>query len=565
MTRARTLPQASGGLACLCLLSWLAPPAAAQSGAPPTLEWRDAGTCYEVFVRSFQDSDGDGIGDLRGLIQKLDYLNDGNATTDGDLGVDCVWLMPVAASPSYHGYDVTDYYRVNPSYGSNEDFRAFTQEAHARGIRVLVDMVINHASDQHPAFRDAARSAASPYRDWFRWNDAPGPANEWGDNNWHRSPGGQEYYYGFFSPVMPDLNWESPALRREMERVADYWLRDMGVDGFRLDAVRHLMEGADGTTTNVPRTHDMLREYGAHIRAVAPGAHTIGEVFDSTRALLAYYPDQLDGYFAFQVGNAIVDAVRTDSPGGVARVVMELREGVPDHRWSPFLRNHDQTRLMTELNGDVAGAKLAASILLTLPGLPFVYYGEEVGMTGDKPDPRIRTPMQWALAPSVGFTRGTPWEPLQPDSFTANVEAQDDDPASILNHYRKLIRLRAGDEALRVGAFVPLDADQPQVLAYLRHSGGSVTLVVANMGLREATDVALTSGGGALPAGAYAPVEVLAGARAQATSVDEEGRLVGYVPLPSLAPRTAYVIRMVTDRGAQGSRGFSARRRTALR
>ena len=193
------------------------------------------------------------------------------------------------------------------------------------------------------------------------------------------------------------------------------------------------------------------------------------------------------------------------------------------------------------------GAKLAASLLLTLPGLPFVYYGEEIGMTGDKPDPRIRTPMQWALAPSVGFTQGTPWEPLQPDSLAANVEAMDRNPASLLNHYRRLIHARAHDPALRRGAFVPLEADQDHVVAYLRRWGGDVTLVVANLGSQEAQGVGFTSDDGALPAGAYAPREVLSGVDAERVTVGAGGGLHRYVPLRSLAPRTAYLMRMIRN------------------
>ena len=531
------------GASALLLLG-AAVPGSSQSKAPGTLDWEDAGTCYEIFVRSFYDSDGDGVGDLRGLIEKLDYLNDGDPASGRDLGVDCIWLMPIAVSPSYHGYDVTDYYRVDRRYGSNEDFRELMRRAHARGIRGVLGMVVNHVSSEHPYFKDALQHRGSRYRDWFRWSDAPGPPNEWGGNNWHRSPFAEEYYYGFFSPSMPDLDWESPAVRREMMDVSTFWLREMGADGFRLDAVRHLMENADGTSANVPRTHDMLRDYQAHIRRVAPGAHTIGEVFDSTDVLLAYYPDQLDAYFAFQVANAILDAVRTGSPHGLTRAVMELQARVPAHRWSPFLRNHDQTRTMTELAGDVARAKLAASLLLTMPGLPFVYYGEEIGMTGDKPDPRIRTPMQWTVARSAGFTSGIPWEPLQPDSFTANVEVMDGDPTSLLSHYRRLIHLRAEDAALRLGGFTPLETDRPQVLAYLRRSGEDATLVVANLGSTAVMGVSLTSEDGALPEGIYAPSEILAGVEVGQVVVGDDGRLRRYTPLRSLSPRTAYVLRM---------------------
>ncbi|MEJ2343297.1 MAG: alpha-amylase family glycosyl hydrolase [Gemmatimonadales bacterium] len=290
-------------LACLLAAAFVAAaplsirPASGQAPAYEVPDWRDGGVCYEVFVRSFYDSDGDGVGDLEGLTQKLDYINDGDPDTRGDLGADCIWLMPVAVSPSYHGYDVTNYYRIDPSYGSNEDFKRLIEAAHRRGIRVLVDMVINHTSDEHPRFKHALLYRDSPYRDWYRWSEVPGPDNEYGDNNWHRSPVRDEYYYGFFSPRMPDLNWETPAVREEMKQVATFWLEEMGADGFRLDAVRHLVEDDEGASTNVPRTHDMLREYAAHIHAVDPDAFTIGEVFDSTGALLAYYPDQLDSYF----------------------------------------------------------------------------------------------------------------------------------------------------------------------------------------------------------------------------------------------------------------------------
>jgi glycosidase len=516
-------------------------PAAAQAPVSDGSDWRDGGVCYEIFVRSYHDSDGDGIGDLEGLIRKLDYINDGDPDTRGDLGASCIWLMPVAASPSYHGYDVTDYYRIDPRYGTNEDFRRLVEEAHRRGIRVLVDLVVNHTSDEHPYFKHALLHPDSPYRDWYRWSEAPGPDNEYGDNNWRRSPVRNEYYYGFFSPRMPDLNWETAALREEMRRVATFWLTEMGVDGFRLDAVRHLMEDAEGLSTNVPRTHDMMREYAAHVRDVDPGAFTVGEVFDSTGALLRYYPDQLDSYFAFEVAEAILDAVRTGSSTRLLASVLRLQDAVPNDRWSPFLRNHDQTRTLTWLEGDIGRAKLAASLLLTLPGVPFVYYGEEIGMTGDKPDPRLRTPMHWSDGPAAGFTDGVPWEPLQPDSLTANVAAMNDDPSSLLNRYRELIHLRAERPALGSGELVALDADTERVAAYLRRKGDHVVLVVANLGATPLRGVALSSDAPVLPAGRYSPEALLGGGPAGLLEVGTDGRLRGYVPLPELAPLEAFV------------------------
>jgi glycosidase len=531
---------ALAGLSATILFS--VSPAGAQTPAGDT-GWTVGGVCYEIFVRSFYDSDGDGVGDLEGLIQKLEYVSDGEPDTRQDLGARCIWLMPTAASPSYHGYDVTNYYRVDPEYGTNEDFQRLIEEAHQRDIRVLIDMVINHASSEHPYFKHALLYPDSPYREWFRWADSPGPPNEWGGNNWRRSPVRDEYYYGFFWHTMPDLNWETAAVREEMKRVATFWLEEMGADGLRLDAVRHLMEDG-GRTTNVPRTHDMLREYAAHIRQVAPHSFTVGEVFDSTDALLAYYPDQLDAYFAFEVADAILDAVKTGSSARLLASVLRLQEAVPDHRWAPFLRNHDQTRTLTWLEGDVGRAKLAASLLLTLPGIPFVYYGEEIGMTGDKPDPRLRTPMHWNRGPAAGFTEGIPWEPLRPDSLTANVEAMDGDPGSLLNLYRELIHLRAANAALGAGELVALEAGTDAVAAYLRREGDQVALVVANLGTTPLTGVALSSAAGALPPGRYTPRSLIGGQAAASLLSEAGGRIRGYEPLPSLDPLSAYIFQV---------------------
>ena len=380
---------------------------APQEVTPPSPDWRASGVCYEIFVRSFYDSDADGIGDLEGLTQKLDYVNDGDPDTRTDLGANCIWLMPVAESPSYHGYDVTDYYRIDPDYGTNEDFKRFMERgAPSEASSVLVDMVINHSSDRHPWFQEALDDPESPYREWYRFSSTPGPDNEYGDNNWRRASDREDYYYGFFSGRMPDLNWETEAVREEMEKASSFWLDDMGADGLRLDAVRHLMEDEEGLSTNVPRTHDMLREYGAYIRERHPGSFTVGEVFDGAEALLAYYPDQLDAYFAFGMSAAILGAVVSGSSEGLLDAVLVMQKAVPNDRYAPFLRNHDQSRTLTLLDGDVERAKLAASLLLTMPGVPFVYYGEELGMEGDKPDPRIRTPMPWEPGPERRFHDG---------------------------------------------------------------------------------------------------------------------------------------------------------------
>jgi alpha-amylase len=519
-----------------------------QQRVSQSSDWRRGAVCYEVFVRSFYDSDGDGVGDLNGLTQKLDYINDGNPRAQRDLGARCIWLMPVTASPSYHGYDATNYYRVNPQYGTNEDFKRLVREAHRRGIGVLIDMVLNHASNEHPYFKDASLNPASPFRDWFRWSAAkPESKGPWGQEAWHRSPARDEYYYGVFWSGMPDLNYDNPAVREEAKKIATFWLREMGVDGFRLDAIPYLVEEGN-RLAGAPGTHALLREYAAHVRRVAPSAFTVGEVWDSVGAMLPYYPDQLDAHFSFESSDAIIAAVRTGSAKNLYRSFLRLQDTLPAHRWSPFLRNHDQTRTMTELGGDVARARQAVALLLTLPGLPFIYYGEEIGMTGDKPDPRLRTPMHWRRGPAAGFTTGAPWEPLQPDSMTANVEAQEDNPSSLLNLHRRLIHLRASNSALGAGELVPLTASNDAVAAYLRREGGQVVLVVANLGATPLSAVSVSSDQSVLPAGQYTPMNLLSGPVAERLLVGSHGRIQGYVPVSSLGGREVYVFEISTGR-----------------
>ncbi len=474
-----------------------------QNAAPPQPH---PTTCYEVFVRSFYDSNGDGIGDLRGLTQKLDYIS--------GLGADCIWLMPIAASPSYHGYDVTDYYKVEPDYGTNDGFKAFVAAAHQHKIRVLVDLVLNHTSSEHPWFQEASRDTTAPHRGWYRWAPTQGGACP---NNWHKSPVRDECYFGLFWSGMPDLNYENPAVLDEMKHVARFWLDSMHVDGFRLDAVRHLVE-VGNEVSNTPGTHQVLRDFGQYVRGIAPQSYTIGEVWDNPDVILTYYPDQLDAYFAFPISEALIEAVRTGKAGGLLPTVEQFQRAEPAYRWAPFQRNHDQTRTMTALANDTAGARLAVTILLTLPGVPFVYYGEEIGMTGDKPDERLRTPMQWT-ASSRGFTSGKPWETLQADTLTANVAAQERRPNSLLKLYRWLMRLRGNDAALRDGRLEPVETGNDALLAYMRKDGTAQVFVVANLGTSPATL--------ALP-GRFSYRSLLTPGRTRAS-------------LPTLQPRTAYI------------------------
>jgi glycosidase len=291
-------------------------------------------------------------------------------------------------------------------------------------------------------------------------------------------------------------------------------------------------------------THDVLRNFASTVRRTSPGAFTVGEVWDSLGTVLTYYPDQLDSYFAFALSDALLDAVRTGSAKGLLPPFMRMQEAQPATRWSPFQRNHDQTRTITALGGDPARARLAVELLLTLPGLPFVYYGEEIGMSGDKPDERLRTPMQWSGGRAAGFSTGNVWEPLQRDSLTVNVAAQTNDAASLLNLYRKLIHLRASSAALGTGELVPVTTTSDAVSAYIRRSANDAVLVVANLGSVPISGVTITSDNGVLPVGRYATSDLLGGTPTAALDVSANGALSAYLPIATLAPTQAYVVQL---------------------
>jgi alpha-amylase len=465
---------------------------AGETRAAPPADWWNGAVVYELFVRSFQDSNGDGKGDLRGLIQRLDYLNDGDPSTTSDLGVDAIWLMPVFASPSYHGYDTSDYDAINRDYGTGADLDELLRQAHRRGIKVIVDLVINHVSSQHPWFREAVRSPTSPHRSWFVWSETdPGWKQPFGDGpTWH--PGGGQYYYGVFWGGMPDLNWREPAVRAELDRVAKAWL-DRGVDGFRLDAVRYLVEDGPGQQADRPDTHAVLKAFAAGVRAARPGALLVGEAWADTDTIAAYYGDtskvpggdELPLLFDFPLAGAIVAGVTDGSAGFVAATLAEVQRTYPPGAVdAPFLTNHDQIRLATQLGHDLSREKLAAAVLLTLPGTPFLYYGEELGLQNGPgtQDESKRTPMPWDGTASAGFSSTAPWYELAPDAATANVAAETGEPGSLLSRYRDLIRLRHGSPALQRGALGLLSPGSDQVLAFTRTLGAETVLVVHNFG-----------------------------------------------------------------------------------
>lgn len=492
-------------LAAVCITSGSGAPAVpAQkptAASPATTQWKhdwvNSAVFYEVFVRSFADSNGDGIGDLPGLISKLDYLNDGDPKTTTDLGVDALWLMPVFVSPSYHGYDATDYDHINPAYGTNEDFARLCREAHRRGLRVILDLVLNHTSDQHPWFVASASSPKSDKRDWYVWRpDNPGWTQPWGRNpTWHEKNGA--FYYGIFWGGMPDLNFRSPQVRAEMKRIAKEWL-DRGADGFRLDATRHLIEAGGGAAQNdSPETHAFLSEFAGFVRSVKPEAILVGENWTDTDTIATYFGkadkvkggDQLPMNFNFPLAGAIVDGVRKGDAQGLASTIREMQKtyppGVID---APFLTNHDMVRVATQLGGDPALLRSAAAVLLTLPGAPFLYYGEEIGLANGpgEDDEFKRTPMPWDATSRGGFTTGKPWFAFAPGQEKINVAAETNDPNSLLASYRALVHARRLSEALRLGT-LELLSSPGAALAFTRRTDRQSVLVLHNLGAASAT------------------------------------------------------------------------------
>jgi len=524
------------------VLSLYAPAAMAQEADAP---WWNHTTFYQVFVRSFADaSDGalacDGVGDLQGLLDRLDYLNDGDPNTDTDLGVTGLWLMPLMESPSYHGYDIVDYYTVDQEYGSNADFKRLIDAAHARGIKVILDLVINHTSDAHPWFADGFAYDAD-LRDWYIFRDAaPDWRGPWNQNVWHEREG--VYYYGIFGPHMPDLNFLNPDVTRAVGEISRFWLDEMGADGFRLDAIRHIIE--DGPQQeNTPATHQWLKAYYEFYKGIDPEVMTVGEVWDATESVAPYVTEnELDLAFEFDLAAAILEAVDTGDAGPLAAQQARTQAAFPPHQYATFLRNHDQSRLMTELQGDVEKAKAAATILLTSPGVPFLYYGEEIGMVGPKPDPRIRTPMQWTSGLHAGFTDCTPWQAVNDDYETVNVATETADPASLLNLYRRLIHLRHDHAALRVGEYTPVTANHDAVYAFLRHTSDEALLVVVNLSDQPVRDYGLSLSESGMQG--VEATELLHDASVEAPRRTPSGGFDGYQPIRDLAPRTGYVIRL---------------------
>ncbi len=438
-----------------------------------------SGVYYEIFVRSFADSNGDGIGDLDGVTAKLDYLH--------WLGVSGIWLMPIFPSPSYHGYDITDYRAVNPQYGSIADFERLVAAAHARGIRVIIDLVANHTSNEHPWFK-AARDPASPYHDWYLW---AGPHTDlearspWGGPVWRTL--GDQHYMGIFDSHMPDLNYANPAVRKAMISIGRFWLKQ-GADGFRLDAAKHIFDkfkSNDHSLAIMDKDAAWWSEFRRGIDAVDPHAYLVGEVSGSHSRLLAPFFRPLNAVFDFPLAPRLIASAageRDDHLGATLVHIQNLYRAAAGHyvRDAPFLSNHDQDRVMSDLHGNLDHMKVAAALLLTLPGHPFVYYGEEIGMRGVKPDPDIREPMRWDRSRTAPGEATWEVSPIPADE-DVSVAAERDDPHSLLSRYRELIQWRKEIAPLRDGVIADDPTGNPALAAWrLTDAGGSV-LVVHNL------------------------------------------------------------------------------------
>lgn len=478
-----------------------------MTALPP---WWQGAIVYQIYPWSFQDSNGDGIGDIPGILSRLDSLNDG---TERSLGVDAIWLSPIYLSPmADFGYDVAGYCQIDPRFGTLEDFDQLVRESRKRGIRIIMDLVLNHTSDQHPWFQKSRASRSAPERGWYYWADGKGywrrPSNwnaRFGGSSWSWDADTRQYYLHTFLSHQPDLNWQNPALRAKMWEVVRFWL-DRGVQGFRLDAINWLGKdvrwtdnpsrwGWRGYTRQIhlydrdqPLAHEVMRELRAVVSAY-PDVVLVGEASADTRGgPVAFYgngSDELHTVFDFRL---LKSPWRADC---FRAVIADAERSVPPGGWpSIVFSNHDQSRHINRYGhgGDAdRRARAAAVLLFTLRGTPFLYYGEEIGMRDgnlryrDLRDPYTkrfwpfrtgrdpaRTPMQWDGSPQAGFTKGQPWLPVSRKARSVNVERESADPSSLLHMYRRLIRLRKATPALQRGAYKALAAADADVLAFLR-------------------------------------------------------------------------------------------------
>ncbi len=488
-----------------------------------TLWYKDA-IFYEVYIRAFYDSDGDGHGDIKGLIQKLDYLQ--------ELGITCLWLLPIYPSPlKDDGYDISNHYGVHPSYGSLDDFKELLDSAHERGLRVIMDLVLNHTSDQHPWFRAARANPKSIFRDYYVWSDsslkyrdARVIFTDTEESNWAWDESSRQYYWHRFYSSQPDLNYDNPLVQEEILKIISFWL-DLGVDGFRADAVPYLFERENTSCENLPETHEFLKKIREFINNNYPGRILLAEANQWPEDVLPYFgkgDDEFHMGFNFPIMPRIFMSIRKADRTQLVWIMGRtpfLRE---TNQWVTFLRNHDELtlemvtederqwmwekyapeprmrlnlgirrRLAPLLENDQRKIELAHSLLFTLPGSPIIYYGDEIGM-GDNiwlPDRNgVRTPMQWNSESDTGFSEApvqSLYTPIIDDDIygpaAVNVERQKRDKSSLWHSIRHMITIRQQHHAFGWGEFEWIDCSNNSVAAYRRTLKGETILVFQNL------------------------------------------------------------------------------------
>lgn len=503
--------------------------------------WKEA-VVYQIYPRSFKDSDGDGVGDIQGIVSKLDYLQ--------ELGVDVIWLSPVYKSPNDdNGYDISDYFEIMDEFGTMQDWTQLLDGLHERGMKLLMDLVVNHTSDEHAWFAESRSSRDNPYRDYYIWR--PGKSGNIPPNNWRSFFSGSawkyddttgEYYLHLFSKKQPDLNWDNPKLRQSVYEMMTFWL-DKGVDGFRMDVINLISkvpglpdDGQDGLGVgspyfmNGPHVHDYLREMNEQVLSKYD-VMTVGETpgVSVEEALKYTGADRKELQMVFQFEHMDVDAGDGDKWTVVPWTLQKLRgvlhkwqTGLAEDGWnSLYLNNHDQPRMVSRFGNDgeyrVPSAKMLATLLHTLKGTPYIYQGEELGMTNiqfnsiedyrdieilnmyeervtqGNADPgtimeaihakgrdNARTPMQWNAGPNAGFTTGTPWIRINPNYKEINAEASMSDPDSVFRYYQRLIALRKQNPVMVYGDYQLLLQDHEQIYAYTRTLGEVIWLIALN-------------------------------------------------------------------------------------
>ncbi|MCM3338460.1 alpha,alpha-phosphotrehalase [Paenibacillus sp. MER TA 81-3] len=513
-------------------------------------EWWKKSVIYQIYPKSFNDTDGDGLGDLQGIIDKLDYLQ--------ELGIDVIWLTPIYESPQKdNGYDISDYYRIQPEYGTMETFEELLREAHAKGIRIIMDIVVNHTSTEHAWFKESAQGTDSPLRNYYIWKDG---MNGGAPNNWQSKFGGSawaydeatgQYYLHLYDVSQADLNWESPMLRDRVYDMMQFWL-DKGVDGFRLDVINVIskdqrfpddsldMPTADGRKyyTDGPRIHEFLKEMNARVFSQYSQLLTVGEMSSTTMDNCVKYtrPDERELSMVFNFHHLKVDYPQGEKWVAAEFDFLQLKQIMSDWQvgmnagggWNAlFWCNHDQPRAVSRFGDDgayrVPSAKMLATTLHLMQGTPYVYQGEELGMTNphfadiadyrdvesinayqmlrergvsesdmmaalqQKSRDNSRTPMQWNDSEHGGFTSGTPWIQTAPNYRTVHAEEALQNPDSIFHHYRTLIELRKQYDIIVYGDYKLLLADHPDIFAYVRSYKKEHLLVISNFYSRETT------------------------------------------------------------------------------